>query len=109
MSSSSVLTGIPSVLKLTDQSNYHSWKGTSKIILTYLGCWDFVSGMTKRPTQEPDSSEKLTISNSPSEWDRISNKALSYLVMNVDHSLILAISSCETAAQAWTTLADKFD
>ena len=109
MSSSLVLSSIPLVLKLIDQANYYSWKGTSKIILTYLGCWDLVSGVTKRPTKEPDSQDKLTISNSPFEWDRISNKALSFLVMNVDHSLIPAISSCENAAQAWTALADKFD
>jgi gag-polypeptide of LTR copia-type len=108
MSSSSALTGIPSVLKLIDQNNYHTWKGTSKIILTYIGCWDLVSGVIKRPKSEA-SSDIYTISNSSSEWDRISNKALSFLVMNIDQSLIPLISSCENAAMAWTTLADKFD
>jgi len=101
MSSSSSLTGIPAVLKLMDQNNYHTWKGTSRIILTYIGCWDLVSGVTKRPSSEPSNADTpRTISNSPSEWDRISNKALSFLVMNIDQSLILVISSCENAAQA---------
>ena len=110
MSSTSTLTGIPSVLKLMDQNNYHTWKGTSKIILTYIGCWDLVSGVIKRPTSEPSNLNiPHTISNSASEWDRISNKALSFLVMNIDQSLIPAISTCENAAQAWTILNDKFD
>ena len=110
MSSQSSLTGIPAVLKLTDQNNYHTWKGTSKIILTYIGCWDLVSGVTQRPSSEPLTSDTVyTINNSLSKWDRISNKALSFLVMNIDQSLIPLISSCNNAAQAWTILADKFD
>ena len=110
MSSQSSLSGIPAVLKLMDLNNYHTWKGTSKIILTYIGCWDLVSGVIERPTSEPSNPEiPCTISNSPSEWDRISNKALSFLVMNIDQSLIPLISTCNNAAHAWTVLADKFD
>ena len=81
-----------------------------QIILTYIGCWDLISDVIKRPASEPSGSETLrTPRNSQSEWDRTSNKALSFLVMNIDQGLIPIISSCENATQAWTALADKFD
>lgn len=84
--------------------NYTEWRSAWTVAFKYAGLWTLVSGSRRRPT--PDVS---TTAGTQEQWDTDDSKALVMLMSSVDSDLIIAVTTSDNAASAWTYLANRFD
>lgn len=69
------------------------------VALRYAGIWSIVSKKKTRPA-----TNELA-----DEWDKDNNKTMVMLLSAVHNDLTMSVASCDTLANAWVHLANRFE
>lgn len=93
-------TRIPHIERLNGE-NYHNWKFAIKMVLRNRGCWEVVSGVTKKP----DGTNK----DEMKEWRKFANDGLTVIGLTVDPSQYTYIRDAEDGVTAWDILKDLYE
>ena len=99
------------VSRLAGQPNYHQWASAAKIYLPCTECWKIVTRTENRPTTTAGDTTKdpKVLLKEQTAWDRKNNVAHAFLVGMVEPEFVELITNCDTAAEAWRALKDRFD
>ena len=75
-----------------DGSNYDSWKLLMKSLLIQNELWNVTSGSI------------VKTENNAKDFDKVDQKALAAIMLNVKTQLLMNIKNCKTAAECWGKL-----
>lgn len=90
---------IPNIERL-DGDNYHNWKFAVKMVLRHRGCWEVVSGMTKKDGLDKDGLK---------EWKKLADDGLTVIGLAVDPNQYAYIRDAEDGVQAWEILKNLYE
>jgi gag-polypeptide of LTR copia-type len=79
--------------------DYGNWKEAWTVALKHAGVWQITAGLKPKPTE----GEPLE------EWEEIDTTVKVLLISAVHKDLTPSITNCNTAADAWKYLGDRFD
>ncbi|KAF2762390.1 hypothetical protein EJ05DRAFT_425160, partial [Pseudovirgaria hyperparasitica] len=75
------------------------------IAFKYAQLWPVVSGRIIRPFGAGITELHADVL----DWDAKDNKAMIMLLSSIHQDLVIGLTSCDTAAAAWTYLSSRFD
>lgn len=76
------------------RDNYDTWKVQAKAILVKNGTWGYVSGINKKPSEEPLNTQ----------WETDDLNAKSDLILIISPSELNQVKNCDSSKDVWDTL-----
>jgi len=79
--------------------NYHDWKFAASMALQAKGCWDVISGVTKKPSDPAE--EK--------EWSKKAEDGLTVIALTVQPDQYIYLRDCTDGVDAWNRLKEAYE
>lgn len=94
--------------KLT-KANYALWKAQALTIVRGVRLEGFLTGASKAPAKEVASEKDAVVANPAyEEWVATDQQVLGFLLTNLSRDVLVNVSSCKMAAEAWLVIETSF-
>ncbi|KAJ8486898.1 hypothetical protein ONZ45_g14517 [Pleurotus djamor] len=91
----SLLANVPKL----NGDNYHDWKFAMSMVLRRAGCWEVVSGETKKPTTR----------DGLAEWEKKAEEGFTAIGLTIEPSQYNYLRTCVSGVDAWGSLCNIYE